>query len=55
MPNLRDAVPCIASLTSVPHLEDLVERDKKHDCAGFGPHGVCVMVDAVAASAGVIS
>src|SRR5207302_943503 len=29
-------------------LEDLVERDKDHDCAGFGPHHVCVKVDAVA-------
>jgi GTP cyclohydrolase II len=29
-------------------LEDLVERDKDHDCEGFGPHRVCVRVEAVA-------
>jgi GTP cyclohydrolase II len=32
----------------VPRLEDLVERDKDHDCEGFGPHRVCVKVEAVA-------
>jgi len=32
----------------VPSLEDLVERDKQHDCDGFGSHGICVKVDAVA-------
>ena len=42
------AVPCIASLTSVPHLGDLVLRDKNHDCEGFGVHHVCVRVEAVA-------
>lgn len=41
-------VPCTASLTSVPRLQDLVERDKDHDCEGFGVHRVCVKVDAVA-------
>jgi hypothetical protein len=41
-------VPCTASLTSVPCLEDLVERDRDHDCEGFGAHHVCVKVDAVA-------
>jgi GTP cyclohydrolase II len=40
--------PCIATLTAVPRLDDLVERDKDHDCAGFGPPKVCVKVDAVA-------
>ncbi|MBF5046480.1 GTP cyclohydrolase II [Aggregicoccus sp. 17bor-14] len=29
-------------------LEDLVERDRTHDCAGFGAQHVCVRVDAVA-------
>jgi GTP cyclohydrolase II len=32
----------------VATLDDLVERDKKHDCSGFGVHRVCVRVDAVA-------
>jgi GTP cyclohydrolase II len=32
----------------VPHLQDLVTRDKDHDCAGFGEHHICVRVDAVA-------
>ena len=42
------ALPCTASLTPVPSLEDLVARDKEHDCDGFGPHAVCVKVEAVA-------
>jgi GTP cyclohydrolase II len=29
-------------------LDDLVERDKTHDCAGYGAAGVCVRVEAVA-------
>jgi GTP cyclohydrolase II len=29
-------------------LEELVERDRGHDCAGFGSNKVCVKVDAVA-------
>ena len=29
-------------------LEDLVQRDRDHDCEGFGPHHVCVRVVAVA-------
>jgi GTP cyclohydrolase II len=40
--------PCTKSLTDVPRLDDLVERDREHDCEGFGPHRVCVRVDAVA-------
>src|SRR5438045_5479455 len=39
--------PC-TGLRRVARLEDLVERDKEHDCAGFGPHHVCVKIDAVA-------
>src|ERR1700704_3078652 len=35
-------------LQRVARLEDLVERDKYHDGKGFGPHHVCVKVDAVA-------
>jgi GTP cyclohydrolase II len=42
------ASPCTASLTSVPRLGDLVERDRDHDCEGFGAHHVCVKVEAVA-------
>lgn len=40
--------PCIATLTDVDRLESLVERDRDHDCEGFGVHGVCVKVEAVA-------
>ncbi len=32
----------------VTSLEDLVTRDKEHDCSGLGPHHVCVKVEAVA-------
>jgi GTP cyclohydrolase II len=39
--------PC-TGLQRVARLEDLVERDKNHDCAGFGPQHICVRVDAVA-------
>jgi GTP cyclohydrolase II len=41
-------VPCIKTLTDVPQLDALVERDREHDCPGFGPHHVCVRVVAVA-------
>ena len=41
-------VPCTKTLTSVPQLDDLVERDREHDCEGFGPHHICVKVVAVA-------
>jgi GTP cyclohydrolase II len=30
------------------HLEDLVERDRHHECQGFGPDHVCVRIVAVA-------
>ena len=30
------------------HLNDLVERDREHECPGFGPDRVCVRVVAVA-------
>src|SRR5262252_9513538 len=39
--------PC-SGLPRVATLEDLVERDKEHDCAGLGPHHICVRVAAVA-------
>src|SRR5512140_682022 len=39
--------PC-TGLRRVATLEELVDRDKDHDCTGFGPHRVCVKVDAVA-------
>jgi GTP cyclohydrolase II len=35
-------------LTPVAKLEDLVERDRNHDCVGYGVHKICVKVDAVA-------
>lgn len=39
--------PC-SGATPVARLEDLVERDRDHDCGGFGASKVCVKVDAVA-------
>ena len=39
--------PCTAG-AQVATLEGLVERDKDHDCPGFGAHNVCVKVEAVA-------
>ena len=39
--------PC-SGLSRVARLDDLPERDKDHDCGGFGPHKICVKVDAVA-------
>jgi GTP cyclohydrolase II len=39
--------PC-RGLTRVARLEDLVERDRNHDCEGFGRHRICVKVEAVA-------
>jgi GTP cyclohydrolase II len=39
--------PC-PGLKRVDTLEALVERDKDHDCGGFGPHKICVRVVAVA-------
>lgn len=39
--------PC-GNFPRVARYEDLVERDKEHDCAGMGPHHICVRVDAVA-------
>src|SRR5262245_27916301 len=41
-------LPCTKTLTAVPDLAALVERDREHDCEGFGVHGICVRVDAVA-------
>lgn len=39
--------PC-RGLTRVETLEQLVERDRDHECDGFGLHHICVKVDAVA-------
>src|SRR5450432_10500 len=41
-------VPCTKTLTPVKRLDELVLRDRNHDCDGFGPHKVCVKVEAVA-------
>jgi GTP cyclohydrolase II len=41
-------VPCSSNFPAVPTLDDLVERDRDHDCEGFGPHHICVRVAAVA-------
>jgi len=43
-----DRVPCTKTLTSVPTLDELVARDKEHDCDGFGAQAICVKVEAVA-------
>jgi GTP cyclohydrolase II len=45
---MTDRVPCTKTLTPVARLEDLVLRDRDHDCEGFGPHHVCVKVAGVA-------
>ena len=37
-----------SALVDVDSLEALVERDKEHDCEGFGSNKICVRVDAVA-------
>jgi GTP cyclohydrolase II len=39
--------PC-GNFQRVARLEDLVERDRVHDCAGFGKDRICVRVEAVA-------
>src|SRR5690242_8847945 len=39
--------PC-SGIPRVATYEDLVERDKDHDCGGAGPHHICVRVAAVA-------
>jgi len=40
--------PCDKALKPVASLDDLVTRDRDHDCEGFGKHQVCVKVEAVA-------
>ncbi len=44
----RTSSPRLVDVDPVQRLEDLVERDRDHDCAGFGASNVCVRVDAVA-------
>jgi GTP cyclohydrolase II len=39
--------PC-NGISRVASLDDLVERDKNHDCEGFGAPRICVRVEAVA-------
>ena len=39
--------PC-PNFPRVSTYAELVARDKEHDCAGLGPHHICVRVDAVA-------
>ncbi len=41
------AQPC-GKFPPVNSLEELVDRDKDHDCDGLGPHHICVRVAAVA-------
>jgi GTP cyclohydrolase II len=43
-----DQQPPCSGIPRVATLDDLVERDKNHDCSGFGPHHICVRVVAVA-------
>lgn len=40
--------PCARSLGTVSTLEELVERDREHDCEGYGAPKICVKVEAVA-------
>jgi GTP cyclohydrolase II len=39
--------PC-GKFARVDTLDQLVERDRDHDCQGLGPHHICVRVEAVA-------
>jgi GTP cyclohydrolase II len=41
------AQPC-GTFARVDTLEELVERDKNHECDGLGPNHICVRVEAVA-------
>ena len=41
------AQPC-GNFPRVRTLEELVERDRNHDCPGVGPHHICVRVESVA-------
>jgi GTP cyclohydrolase II len=41
------APPC-GNIPRVATLDQLVDRDKDHDCGGFGVHRVCVKIEAVA-------
>ena len=45
---LTGSMDASAGLRRVATLDDLVERDRNHDCGGFGTRRVCVKVDAVA-------
>ena len=42
------SIPPCGGIPRVATLDDLVERDKTHDCAGFGAAHICVRVEAVA-------
>jgi GTP cyclohydrolase II len=42
------SIPPCNGITRVASLDDLVERDRNHDCEGFGSPRICVRVEAVA-------
>src|SRR5260370_9258877 len=44
---MTNNIPC-GGIKRVATLDDLVERDKNHECGGFGAARVCVRVEAVA-------
>jgi len=44
---MANTTPC-GNIQRVGSLEDLVERDRDHDCGGFGKDKICVRVEAVA-------
>jgi len=44
---MKQQPPC-SGVPRVATLDELVERDRDHDCSGFGPHHICVRVVAVA-------
>jgi GTP cyclohydrolase II len=43
-----DQQPPCSGIPRVATLDELVERDREHDCSGFGLHHICVRVVAVA-------
>ncbi|MBK8170049.1 MAG: GTP cyclohydrolase II [Sandaracinaceae bacterium] len=45
---MSTTTPDCGSSKHVASLEALVERDKDHDCKGYGAHNVCVRIEAVA-------
>src|SRR5690242_3724408 len=47
-PRAMESNPPCGGMRRVATLDDLVERDKTHDCGGFGAARICVRVAGVA-------